>query len=80
MISKRARAIRNGELDDERPSYEELEAWMTRLPMSMLPAMLGQVVAECVFKQPFADDVALQSVVKRTILLAHEQPEEFRGK
>lgn len=52
---ERARQIRRGDLDDEMPMFEELTGWVQRMPMSMLPAMLTQVIASCLHKGVFKE-------------------------
>lgn len=52
---ERARLIREGKLDNERPDYDEMTGWIQRFPATMLPGLLSQCVYACVAEDCFVE-------------------------
>ncbi len=61
---KKAREIRRGEHDNEMPTYSEITGWIQRMPISMLPGLLIQVVTLCVTKGVFQEGKLLGVVAQ----------------
>ena len=69
---ERVSKIRKGELDSERPTYEELTGWIHRVPVTQLPGLLLHVVACCLSSPVFASDDKLRAYVDRLIKIWNE--------
>lgn len=67
----RVKQILAGELDAQRPPYEEITAWLQRVPMTYLPGLLIVVVQQCVLRKVFKPG-GLLGLVKRAALRAGE--------
>lgn len=62
---EKAKAIREGELDDQLPDYEEITGWFQRVPITWLPGLfiqlIGVVVARKVFKPGKVSEMAAKA-------------------
>lgn len=56
--------IRAGKLDADRPSFEELTGWLSRVPSTWLPALLIRVVQLCEHEKVFQDGGLERTVAK----------------
>lgn len=52
----RIKLIKGGLLDKERPSFEELSAWIERVPSTWLPGLLIRVVFASLEKKVFVNN------------------------
>jgi hypothetical protein len=72
---QRAFAIRNGELDDEMPTYEELTGWLQRVPDTWLHGLVFRVVSLSVVKNVFNQDGGLERTVERAKQAGKDHPQ-----
>lgn len=61
---ERLKAIRKGELDAERPAFEEISGWLGRVPLSWLPGLLIRVTQLCVLRKVFLPGGLERTVAK----------------
>jgi hypothetical protein len=64
---ERIKKIKSGALDAERPSYEELTAWLQRIPSAWLPGLLIRVVVMSMEKKVFTTNQGLAKYVQNIV-------------
>ena len=79
MKQQDANSPKSTEPDDEL-DYEKLVRWLQEATMTWLPALLGHIIAECIFQKVFVDDEAMVTMVRSITKRVHEHPDEFRSK
>lgn len=62
----RVETIRQGLDDAQLPAYEEVTAWLERVPVTWLPALLSHVVKQCVRQDVFQAGKLVETV-KRVV-------------